>query len=291
MTDSPEDLQRKIKQASDLGAVVKTMKAITASNIGQYQKAVKALDAYYKTILLGVQVYLRHEATAELPLNSEGSTLLIVFGSDQGLVGPFNRSISSFATKSLSGISGNIKVWAVGERVQYLLEDAKLNVTQTFHVPSSIKAVTALTGQLLIDIEKLRKEAALDSVYAVYNRPQKVEAYTPVLRKLLPFDEEWKKRTDHKSWPSKNLPQILGSTQQTFSALFGEYLFTSLYRACAYSLASENTSRLHAMQLAEKNIEELRERLNADYHQLRQDTIDAELFDIVSGFNAMKKRK
>ena len=66
-----------------------------------------------------------------------------------------------------------------------------------------------------------------------------------------------------------------------------EYLFVSLFRACAESLASENASRLAAMQRAEKNIDELVEDLSGTSHRLRQSGIDEELFDVISGFEAL----
>jgi hypothetical protein len=61
----------------------------------------------------------------------------------------------------------------------------------------------------------------------------------------------------------------------------------SLFRACAESLASENASRLAAMQRADKNIDELLEDLNGRFHRLRQSGIDEELFDVISGFEAL----
>ena len=61
----------------------------------------------------------------------------------------------------------------------------------------------------------------------------------------------------------------------------------SLFRACAESLASENASRLAAMERAERNINELLENLHGTFHRLRQGTIDEELFDVISGFEAL----
>jgi len=72
-----------------------------------------------------------------------------------------------------------------------------------------------------------------------------------------------------------------------FSSLIREYLFVSLFRAFAESLASENASRLAAMQGAEKNIEEQLGELNRRYHQQRQMSITEELLDIVSGYEAL----
>jgi len=79
----------------------------------------------------------------------------------------------------------------------------------------------------------------------------------------------------------------MGGDTETLRALIREYLFVSLFRACAESLASENASRLTAMQRADKNIDELLENLNGTFHRLRQSGIDAELFDVISGFEAL----
>jgi F-type H+-transporting ATPase subunit gamma len=88
-------------------------------------------------------------------------------------------------------------------------------------------------------------------------------------------------------WPTGNLPEVMGETTITLRALIREYLFISLFRACAESLSSENASRLAAMQRADKNIDELLEDLNGAFHRLRQSGIDEELFDVISGFEAL----
>jgi len=83
------------------------------------------------------------------------------------------------------------------------------------------------------------------------------------------------------------LPEAIGGGTTTLRALIRGYLFVSLFQACAESLASENASRLAAMQRADKNIDELLEGLNGTFHRLRQNGIDEELFDVISGFEAL----
>lgn len=73
----------------------------------------------------------------------------------------------------------------------------------------------------------------------------------------------------------------------TLRELIREHLFISLLRACAESLASENASRLAAMERAEKNIKYPLENLQCTFHRLRQGGVDEELFDVVSGFEAL----
>ena len=107
------------------------------------------------------------------------------------------------------------------------------------------------------------------------------------MQRFLPLDEQWKDTLQEMPWPTKLLPQIAGAVQPTLAALINGYLFTSLFKACVESLASENASRLEAMQRAEKNISDLLEDLNKKYHRLRQSSIDEELFDVVSGFEAL----
>jgi F-type H+-transporting ATPase subunit gamma len=104
---------------------------------------------------------------------------------------------------------------------------------------------------------------------------------------LLPLDAAWADGLAQKPWPTPMPPEVLGDSTTTLRALIREYLFISLFRACAESLASENASRLAAMQRADKNIDDLLETLHGTFHRLRQSGIDEELFDVISGYEAL----
>ena len=93
------------------------------------------------------------------------------------------------------------------------------------------------------------------------------------------------------SWPTKNLPEVIEGAESALQAFVRGYLFVLLFQACAESLASENASRLAAMQRAEKNIEDILEDLNRTFRRVRQESIDEELFDVISGFEALTKRR
>jgi F-type H+-transporting ATPase subunit gamma len=90
-------------------------------------------------------------------------------------------------------------------------------------------------------------------------------------------------------WPTKKIPQVIDGPQPALDAFIQGYLFVLLFQACAESLNSENASRLSAMQRAEKNIKQILEDLNLEFHRVRQESIDEELFDVVSGFEALAK--
>ncbi len=128
----------------------------------------------------------------------------------------------------------------------------------------------------------------MQEVYIFHNQQKQGTGYEPVSQRLLPLDEKWRQSLSELKWPTKLVPQIIGGIKPTLLALISGYLFVSLFKACADSLASENASRLAAMQRAEKNIEELLDELSHKFNSLRQSSIDEELFDVVSGFEALK---
>ena len=267
------------------------MKALAAASIVQYERAVHSLDDYYRTVELGLVAWLRHTGVAIYPAGgaekSRAATGAVVFGSDQGLVGQFNEVLAEFTAESLGGMTGGKHVWPVGERVQSYLEQAGLPLAGNFPVPNSIAAITTLVGRVLVEIETQRERGKVAEVYLFFNRPKTRAVYEPVMQRLLPLDETWRAGLAKLPWPSANLPEVLEGGEATLQALISEYLFISLFRACAESLASEHASRLAAMQRAEKNIGELLEELNRDYHRERQSGIDEELFDVIAGFEAL----
>ncbi|ACU89059.1 F0F1 ATP synthase subunit gamma [Desulfomicrobium baculatum] len=292
MSDTVANLRRKISTAGDLQSVVRTMKAVAASSIGQYEQSVRALADYYHTVELGLGTCFRQKEPVPMSAERKGHAVsdvvgAVVFGSDQGLVGQFNDVVADYAVKTMAALPGTPQVWAVGERIHARLADAGLPPTGLFTVPGSVKGITPLVGQILVESERHRKRGEVTELHLFYNRPTSGAVYAPVNQRLLPLDENWRRKLAELPWPTKNLPEIMGGGTSTLRALIREYLFVSLFRACAESLASENASRLSAMQRADKNIDELLEGLNAAFHRLRQSDIDEELFDVISGFEAL----
>ncbi len=293
MSESVASLRHKIASASELESVVRAMKAMAASSIGQYENAVRSLDDYYRTVQLGLAACFQQEqaaaAASRIPQKETGSIGAIVFGSDQGLVGQFNDVMVDFTVETLAKLPGKKTVWSVGERIRARLAETDLLPAQGFNLPNSINAITPLVGKILIEMDAQRESGSISQVFLFHNRPQSGAIYTPVSQQLLPLDETWRHNLVNIRWPTKNLPEVMNSREPTLRALIREYLFVTLFRACAESLASENASRLAAMQRAEKNIEELQEDLNRTFHRLRQSDIDEELFDVISGFEALNQ--
>jgi F-type H+-transporting ATPase subunit gamma len=285
-------LSRKIASAGDLQSVVRSMKALAASSIGQYESSVRALADYHRAVALGLGVCFRASgpiASADQPRKPETADPIsaIVFGSDQGLVGQFNDVVADFAIETLAALPGKAQVWAVGERVHARLADAGLPLIGLFAVPNSVQAITSLVGRIQIESEAHRAGELHSRVYVFHNQPHAGALYKPVGQRLLPLDAQWQQGATKIPWPTTKPPEVVDGSDTVLRALIREYLFISLFRACAESLMSENASRLAAMERASKNIDELLEQLHGTFHRLRQSGIDEELFDVVAGFEAL----
>ena len=290
MTDNLEALRHRIDGAHDLQGVVRTMKAMSASNITQYENSVQSLNSYYETVNKGlVACFAQLSAHKQLAPNHKRlkEVAVIVFGSDQGLVGQFNDTLAQYISHQLPTIDSAYKIWVVGERMNAHLDDMGLTVEKVFNVPSSVDNITYLIGDLLTSSEHLWNQDLQSPIYIFHHKPGALTGqYEPLMRTLLPIDLSWQKQFQTQTWQGPSLPQTLGSHANTLRALIREYLFVSIFQSAAESLASENASRLISMQRAEKNIEEMLVNLQTSYHQQRQEAIDAELFDVVAGYTS-----
>jgi F-type H+-transporting ATPase subunit gamma len=289
-----ESLKRKMKSAGDLLSVVKTMKALAAVSIRQYQKAVESLTDYNRTVEMGLQIVLKERmgTTTQKKASRVKRLGAIVIGSDQGLCGQLNDQISVFSLdhmKSLGVRKESRMILSVGARVADYLEDAGQTVNELMTTPGSTAGITPLVQEIIMIIDEWHFCHQIDHFMLYYNKYLSGASFRAHMVQLLPVNREWLKEISRKKWDSKSLPIFRMNGDLIFSSLIREYLFVSLYRAFAESLASENASRLASMQNAEKNIEEQLVDLHVQFHRTRQMTITEELLDIVSGFEALQK--
>ncbi|HML17812.1 MAG TPA: F0F1 ATP synthase subunit gamma [Bryobacteraceae bacterium] len=294
--ETAETLRRAISVTTELYSVVKTMKALAGVNIRQYERAAHAVAAYNRTVEMGLQVALHHMPPHAIPPRYAAGRKLgaIVYGSDQGMCGQLNDQVvehASLALKKLAARHDDQVIVAVGVRAAAQLEEEGRRVEQTVAVPASTSGIGAAVEQVLQKIEEWHSNRNVEMVTLFYARPVSGAWYRVRGVQLLPVDAQWIQGLRAKPWPSKVIPMFTLDERRLFQLLIHEYLFASLYRAFAESLASENASRLASMQVAEKNIEERLRVLNTDSRQLRQEIITSELLDIISSFEALRGKK
>lgn len=294
-----EALRHALDVVQDLRSIVRTMKALAAVSIHQYDRAVAALADYDRAVRQGLTVVLRELATearanGDLPANGAFGALAphdrpvtgaIAFGSDHGLCGRFNEVLASRVACDLEKLPANCRrVAAVGARQATALEEQGLLPEHLIYAPGAASAIGQTVRQLLPVLEQWRA-AGVGRVLLFHNRHDGSDSHRPVSLSLLPLDPdalrcEWLR-------PGRSLPGYASDRASLLAALLREWFFVELFRACAESMASEHASRLLAMQAAERNIGDRLAELNSAWRQQRQEAITAELLDVVAGFEAM----
>jgi len=286
-----ESLKKKISTVEDLLAVVKTMKSMAAVNIRAYEQATSSVSDYERVVDLGWRALFPLRGRMLQP--REGSEMVVfAIGSDQGMCGQFNEVAADRARQVVAQqreAGREVLLWTSGVRLQAAMQDAGIPPERHLNLPGSLPGIVTMIQQVQERFAALQQERRVQRFMLVHNSLKGQSSYTPHSFQVLPLDETWREQLGELGWPGRGLPMLGDSTQRLFRDLFNQYLFVSLYRGFAQSMAAENAARLAAMQAAEKNILELEEELQSKYRETRQKAITEELFDVVSGFEALEQ--
>jgi len=263
------------------------MKTLSAVNIRQYEKAVESLDNYLHTIELGLQVVLKDHAIPSLaPGNRTSSSTwsLVVFGSDQGLCGHFNKKLVEFVIeacqiKQLETLTPRFLV--IGGRLAERLETAGFIIDEYFETPNSIHSINKNVFQILLVLEKWQS----NHVDLFFNQHAAGSGGKPYQRPLLPIDNK------HLQHIKKKLarPQPAHIQHPAFAPVYRPDPSVSLCQPVQGpdGITGKRTGQPAAV-VAErgKNIKDHLEELKTDFQIKRQAAITSELLDIVAGFKA-----
>jgi len=291
--ESLENLRRQLESLDDLRTIVRTMKAMSAASVRQYERAADALAEYYRSVELALHVVLRDTEPPPALSRRKNEPLrlgAVVFGSDHGLCGRFNEDVATLALEHMDRTAPQRKdriVLAVGARAAASLEQAGQGLEETFFVPGSAPRITATVQRILLKIDEWREQGAAHTLHLYFNRHLPDGGYRPTRIELLPVRPERFQRLRERAWPSRRLPTYTMAKERLLAMTLRQYLFVSIFRACAESQASEHTSRLSSMQAAERNLDDRHEELRTSFRRARQDAITSELLDVVSGFEAL----
>jgi F-type H+-transporting ATPase subunit gamma len=289
---TPDAVKRRLDTFEDLRSVVRTMKALAAVSLRQYEEALASLGDYARMVDLGLQVLVRERLDTVAGRPGRGTTrhAAIVFGSDQGLCGSFNDQVAAFFVERRAARGEEFAdgpLLAVGTRVAGRLEEAGLMPAAVLGMPASALLITSLVQDLLAWVDARRAAGECDGVDLYVNRPRGGAAYRPHHIPLLPLDRAHLRALAAAPWPSRSRPTFQSEWPPLFAAYVRQHLFVTLHKAIAESLVSENASRLAAMHAAERNIDERLGALRTEFHLQRQTAITTELLDIVSGFEVL----
>lgn len=291
---SIEALQRKIKTTQDLREIVGNMKTLSSVSILQYEQASAVLEKYQRNLRDAIHVLSLHDGIPHFisTQSAHPKYLFIIIGSDNGMVGRFNRELCEEIQTFLKAqkiAAADAYFITIGKRMSSLVEQAGFNVLYGYATSNSVKAVISLAETLILRIEQAMRRQRITNIYTCFHRRGSTVGVNIEMKKILPVDPEQLLKLKQKKWDTNNIPMLPVAKDKMFAALVGEILMIALSKQINSSLAAEHYIRMTNMQNAEKNIDENLEKMNLEFQQQRQEEITGELIDVISGANALVK--
>lgn len=290
-----EVLRRRIKTTQDLRDTVSNMKMLSSVSILQYEQADKALDKYLRNLRDSFHILALNQGLPRVSRKENISPryLFVLIGSDNGMVGKFNQEVVERAKTYLHGKHiplRNALFVTIGKRISALAENGGLKIYKSYAVSNSVKAVSLLAENVIINIDEIIRKEQISTVLTVSHHRGEQNQISVEQKKIIPFDIKRLQKLQYKKWDTNNFPMLGVQAGRMFAELTNEALMIALAKEINASLASEHYTRMTNMQNAEKNIDENLEELNLEYQQQRQTDITDELTDIISGAEAMKDK-
>ena len=286
---SLEALEKRIETTKDLRNIVSTMKALSSASVTQYERAQVALEAYLLTIREAFHALMvnRSIALPKVRSSAQDKALVVLIGSDNGLVGPFNREMIQYAAQALAkrNLSPQETLFmTVGKRLQPLVKQEKWPLVGQFSLTNSLKLINQVATDIILQIEQYSRQVSRVDLFYHKRTGSKVRIGHI---KLWPYSHTFFNGLKQEKWPTNNIPQCTESTTAISSFLLRERLIVNLASTLIMSLSAEHYTRMLHMQESEHNIDEQLEEMQLAYQQARQESITEELIDIVTTTQAL----
>ena len=286
------ELKGRISSVASTEKTTSAMKMISSAKMhkatGQLQK-LKPYREMVKNVLSHLLVTDQEFSSPLIDEREVKSVALVVFGSDDGLCGAYNINIFKSACAVINdlrkthGDKLKITLLPVGKKMSkalHKIEDKLISVEDVsfMNTRSSQQQLTQFT-------ELLRSrfvEHTYDKVIVAYQRFVTTSRQVFASDQLLPLSAQaLSQEVDRRAAASPCIFEP--DANSIFNSVLPLHLRSTMQEVFVASTASEQASRVMAMQTASDNAAELLEELNLEYNKLRQEGITTELLDILGG--------
>jgi F-type H+-transporting ATPase subunit gamma len=279
------DVRRKIGSIQSTQTITRTMRMVSASKLRRAQEQLDKIKGY----ALNLEELLKRVA-ARLPEGSHPlltpreevrNVLLFPIASDRGLSGAFNLNIS---TRVETFIRENkqtydrIGVYLVGRKIRDYLRKRRIQTTKEL---MDVKTVTNdLVQGIAGDLIRLYQDGEFDRIYLIYTQFKSAIKQEVIFEEFIPVKVPQTEETiDYLYEPGK---------EEIIERLVPHYVSTKIFYALTQSQTSEHAARMAAMENATSNCGEMINYLTLVYNKTRQESITAEMMDIVGGAEALQ---
>ena len=289
---SLDDLKKRIKSVKSTQKITKAMKMVAAAKLRKAQENAEKGRPYsqkMQNIILNLTRSISDPQNAPKLLVGTGidkTHLCVVLTADRGLCGGFNSNICKLAKSSFKKILSegkNLKIITVGSKgLDQIKREYEKYIVKKFSFKDK-KQITFKEAQIIgNEIINLFKKNEFDKCILFYNNFKNVITQIPQAQQIVPAD-----KTPIKENEENLLYEFEPEEDEILEDLLPKNISTQVFKAFLENAASEQGSRMTAMDNATRNAGELVDKLTINYNRSRQASITIELIEIISGAESL----
>jgi len=288
---SLDDLKKRIASVKSTQKITKAMKMVAAAKLRRAQESAEKGRPYSEkmnNVILNLSNGISDKENAPKLLSGTGQEkthLCVVMTSDRGLCGGFNSNIIKKAKSYFSKIldeGKELKIITVGSKGNDQLKRVygdKIIENISFKESKNANYFDAdKVGKMVI--EKF-EAGEFDVCTIFYNQFKNVITQIPQVQQIIPLNNEGEKSS------SEEIYEFEPDEDEILSNLLPKNISTQIFKAMLENSASEQGSRMSAMDNATRNAGEMVDKLTIEYNRSRQAAITKELIEIISGAESL----
>jgi len=290
---SLDDLKKRITSVKSTQKITKAMKMVAAAKLKRAQESAergRPFSEKMNNIILNLSNSIPDKDNASKFLIGTGKNdihLCVVITADRGLCGGFNTNICRKAKNYFEKIlkeEKTLKIFTVGSKGYEQLKRAYGSyIIEKTNFKGFKKITYKEAEQIGEKIIKLFNESQFDVCKIFYNKFKNVMTQIPQEQQIVPIENPKKKEEK----TSDNFYEFEPEENEILDNLLPRNISTQIFKAFLENAASEQGSRMTAMDSATRNAGDLVDKLTITYNRSRQAAITKELIEIISGAESL----
>ena len=290
---SLDDLKKRIKSVKSTQKITKAMKMVAAAKLRKAQENAEKGRPYsqkMQNIILNLTRSISDPQNAPKLLVGTGTDkthLCVVLTADRGLCGGFNSNICKLAKSSFKKILGegkNLKIMVVGSKgLDQIKREYEKYVIKKFSFKDKKNISFNEADEVGKEIISLFNQNKFDKCIIFYNNFKNVITQIPQAQQIIPAETKNLKEGNDQNFSYEFEPE----EDEILEDLLPKNISTQVFKALLENAASEQGSRMTAMDNATRNAGDLVDKLTINYNRSRQASITKELIEIISGAESL----
>ena len=290
---SLDDLKKRIKSVKSTQKITKAMKMVAAAKLRKAQESAEKGRPYsqkMQNIILNLTKSINDPQNAPKLLVGTGEDkkyLCVVLTADRGLCGGFNSNICKLAKTNFKKILGEgkeLNIITVGSKGHdQIKREYGKHVIKKFSFKDKKNISFNEADEVGKEIISLFNQNKFDKCIIFYNNFKNVITQIPQAQQIIPAETKNLKENNDENFSYEFEPE----EDEILEDLLPKNISTQVFKALLENAASEQGSRMTAMDNATRNAGDLVDKLTIDYNRSRQASITKELIEIISGAESL----